>query len=299
MITKKEYDTITAGCLKDSELANALSKLRTDSLDELSVISHETKNYAAYLKTTYQFLSRKNDTLKDNKFWNNMGDTINELVEYMNRTSLYRYSFKDSEITSCKVSDIKDRIYAYIGKRYNDSIVLNTSYVNVSDDSSFLISSYMLTYGINEIIDNAYEGAVDTADIINAKADNNNDNGSVSCQSIRLELSIQADNNRIILSISNKTANMPDENMLCTADNYNNHSDNSNTAGISVDNNIGRIYHYDMNRLCTPFFTTKEKHTGLGLSIVSQMCLLSDTSLDMIYDSNTGITTVSLAFKAT
>ena len=98
MFNKEEYDTIVSECKKSSKLSSALSDLRKDSLEELSVVSHEIKNYAAYLKTSYQFISHKNSELKDNKFWNNMGTTIDELVGYMNRTSLYRYSFKDSEM---------------------------------------------------------------------------------------------------------------------------------------------------------------------------------------------------------
>ena len=79
--------------------------------------------YAAYLKTSYQFIARKTPDLKDNKFWNNMGVTIDELVEYMNRTSLYRYSFKDSEINEYKVSDILDIVNKYINKKYTDKII--------------------------------------------------------------------------------------------------------------------------------------------------------------------------------
>lgn len=45
-----------------------------------------------------------------------MGTTIDELVGYMNRTSLYRYSFKDSEMVECNIKELLERIKTYIGK---------------------------------------------------------------------------------------------------------------------------------------------------------------------------------------
>lgn len=162
MFNENEYQTIISNCQKDDNLANALSTLRSESLEELSVVSHEIKNYAAYLKTSYQFIARKTPDLKDNKFWNNMGVTIDELVEYMNRTSLYRYSFKDSEINEYKVSDILDIVNKYINKKYTDKVIISadTSGFVALSDTHFLISSHLLTSGIGEIIDNAYEAAL-------------------------------------------------------------------------------------------------------------------------------------------
>ena len=147
MFNENEYQTIISNCQKDDNLANALSTLRSESLEELSVVSHEIKNYAAYLKTSYQFIARKTPDLKDNKFWNNMGVTIDELVEYMNRTSLYRYSFKDSEINEYKVSDILDIVNKYINKKYTDKVIISadTSGVVALSDTHFLISSHLLT----------------------------------------------------------------------------------------------------------------------------------------------------------
>lgn len=266
MFNKKEYDTIVSECRKDNELSAALSDLRKDSLDELSVMSHEIKNYAAYLKTSYQFISRKNSELKDNKFWNNMGTTIDELVEYMNRTSLYRYSFKDSEIVECSVKELIERIRKYINKKYNneqyssnatqdeayiENDLLNIRLINADENTIFHISSHLLTLGINELIDNAYEA----------------------CSEKQPAIQISCDNNLIHLSVLNSSDNGPDKSLL-----INDHD-------------------YDLTKLCTPFFTTKESHTGLGLSSVYQMCILSNVPFAMTYNSASHITAADIILK--
>lgn len=268
MFNENEYQTIISNCQKDDNLANALSTLRSESLEELSVVSHEIKNYAAYLKTSYQFIARKTPDLKDNKFWNNMGVTIDELVEYMNRTSLYRYSFKDSEINEYKVSDILDIVNKYINKKYTDKVIISadTSGVVALSDTHFLISSHLLTSGIGEIIDNAYEAALAASSPDNTTA----------YTPVKLCIGFSEQDDRIVMSISGL-------------------SDTSSDESIYADSNNNR--NYNMNRLCEPFFTTKEKHTGLGLSIVNQMCILSGAALSMTYNTDTHMTTAYIAFK--
>lgn len=64
MFNENEYQTIISNCQKDDNLANALSTLRSESLEELSVVSHEIKNYAAYLKTSYHVYCPQNTWLK-------------------------------------------------------------------------------------------------------------------------------------------------------------------------------------------------------------------------------------------
>lgn len=268
MFNKEEYDTIVSECKKNSKLSSALSDLRKDSLEELSVVSHEIKNYAAYLKTSYQFISHKNSELKDNKFWNNMGTTIDELVGYMNRTSLYRYSFKDSEMIECNVKELLERIKTYIGKKYSneahsEKLPLNTELINADEKTSFYISSHLLTLGINELIDNAYEA----------------------CSNKPICLQIQCSNQLMQLSIINVSDSEPDKSLLKDMIDA---ADKSGTPDI---------YSYDLSRLCTPFFTTKKSHSGLGLSSVYQMCILGGASLSMTYNSTSHITTTCITLE--
>ena len=114
MLTFNEYTTISNNCSDNKQLSDAINSVCSAALEESSVISHEIKNQAAYLKTCYQLLSSRNDELRSNKFWNNMGSTIDELVNYLERTSIYRYSFKQSETVSCTLSDIINNINEYI-----------------------------------------------------------------------------------------------------------------------------------------------------------------------------------------
>ena len=332
MFNKEEYDTIASICNKNDELSRVLSDLRETSLDELSVVSHEIKNYAAYLKTSYQFISRKNSELNDNKFWNNMGTTIDELVEYMNRTSLYRYSFKDSETVKCSVSDILERISKHIDKKYSaidcckkdycnkdydekkydeknytsdrnsSNILLKTELINTDENAVFYISSHLLTLGINELIDNACEAAIDN--ICETAANNvyetaiNNVCGT--SDHIQLLIRVSNHNNTIIISIMNQSDNEPDYSLLvsgkdCSKDD--NLSIESNSGYDKIGNDNSNTYNYDLRKLCTPFFTPKENHTGLGLSSVYQMCILSGTSFNMTYNSYSHMTTTSITLK--
>ena len=54
MFNENEYQTIISNCQKDDNLANALSTLRSESLEELSVVSHEIKNYEPYFAVPLQ-----------------------------------------------------------------------------------------------------------------------------------------------------------------------------------------------------------------------------------------------------
>lgn len=160
MLTFNEYTTISNNCSDNKQLSDAINSVCSAALEESSVISHEIKNQAAYLKTCYQLLSSRNDELRSNKFWNNMGSTIDELVNYLERTSIYRYSFKQSETVSCTLSDIINNINEYIKSRYNGLIALDTSDISLECSSaSIYASSHYLNIALKEIIDNAYEAA--------------------------------------------------------------------------------------------------------------------------------------------
>ena len=236
MLTFNEYTTISNNCSDNKQLSDAINSVCSAALEESSVISHEIKNQAAYLKTCYQLLSSRNDELRSNKFWNNMGSTIDELVNYLERTSIYRYSFKQSETVSCTLSDIINNINEYIKSRYNGLIALDTSNISLERSSaSIYASSHYLNIALKEIIDNAYEAASERNSIY-----------------------------------------QPDNISSCINNDIN--DNNCNRPGLK-------------SKLCKPFYTTHKGHTGLGLSIVNQICLLSGIDWNIISDNDV-VTTV-------
>lgn len=269
MLTFNEYTTISNNCSDNKQLSDAINSVCSAALEESSVISHEIKNQAAYLKTCYQLLSSRNDELRSNKFWNNMGSTIDELVNYLERTSIYRYSFKQSEMVSCTLSDIINNINEYIKSRYNGLMVLDTSNISLECSSaSIYASSHYLNIALKEIIDNAYEAASER-----------NCNKCILILSAIMSPDIK---DKLILSIgSNKTNNgssiyQPDNISSCINNDIN--DNNCNRPGLK-------------SKLCKPFYTTHKGHTGLGLSIVNQICLLSGIDWNIISDNDV-VTTV-------
>ena len=269
MLTFNEYTTISNNCSDNKQLSDAINSVCSAALEESSVISHEIKNQAAYLKTCYQLLSSRNDELRSNKFWNNMGSTIDELVNYLERTSIYRYSFKQSEMVSCTLSDIINNINEYIKSRYNGLITIDTSDISLECSSaSIYASSHYLNIALKEIIDNAYEAASER-----------NCNNCILILSAIMSPDIK---DKLILSIgSNKTNNgssiyQPDNISSCINNGIN--DNNCNRPGLK-------------SKLCKPFYTTHKGHTGLGLSIVNQICLLSGIDWNIISDNDV-VTTV-------
>ena len=171
-------------------------------------------------------------------------------------------------MVECNVKELLERIKTYIGKKYSneahsEKLPLNTELINADEKTSFYISSHLLTLGINELIDNAYEA----------------------CSNKPICLQIQCDNQLMHLSIINASDSEPDKSLLKDMIDA---ADKSGTPDI---------YSYDLSRLCTPFFTTKKSHSGLGLPSVYQMCILGGASLSMTYNSASHITTTCITLE--
>ena len=168
----------------------------------------------------------------------------------------------------CNVKELLERIKTYIGKKYSneahsEKLPLDTELINADEKTSFYISSHLLTLGINELIDNAYEA----------------------CSNKPICLQIQCGNQLMHLSIINASDSEPDKSLLKDMIDA---ADKSGTPDI---------YSYDLSRLCTPFFTTKKSHSGLGLPSVYQMCILGGASLSMTYNNASHITTTCITLE--
>lgn len=55
MLTFNEYTTISNNCSDNKQLSDAINSVCSAALEESSVISHEIKNQAAYLKPATSF----------------------------------------------------------------------------------------------------------------------------------------------------------------------------------------------------------------------------------------------------
>ena len=198
-----------------------------------------------------------------------MGSTIDELVNYLERTSIYRYSFKQSETVSCTLSDIINNINEYIKSRYNGLIALDTSDISLECSSaSIYASSHYLNIALKEIIDNAYEAASER-----------NCNNCILILSAIMSPDIK---DKLILSIG---SNKPITAALFT-------SLTISAPALTMTLMIITVTDLDLKcKLCKPFYTTHKGHTGLGLSIVNQICLLSGIDWNIISDNDV-VTTV-------
>ena len=308
MLTFNEYTTINNNCSDNKQLSDAINSVSNAALEESSVISHEIKNHAAYLKTCYQLLSSRNDELRSNKFWNNMGSTIDELVNYLERTSAYRYSFKQSETVSCTLSDIINTINEYIKSRYNGLITLDTSNISPECNSALIYaSSHFLNISLKEIIDNAYEAAGESncntygSDGSNNKNDtntnNNNDDNSNNSNNAADTFINNTSRKCILILSAIISSDIKGKLLLSISSN-----ETDNLSSIYQLNNISSCFNNDINdnncnrpglksKLCKPFYTTRKGHAGLGLSIVNQICLLSGIDWNIVSDNDV-VTTV-------
>lgn len=235
MLNKKEYEILSSTKESNEELYDILMKQKQETLKEISIASHDISNYVSYLKTAHQLISKRNPELKENTFFNNMGTTIQELIEYMSRLSQYRYSMKNYELKSVSLEDILydipdavDEVMIKDNDRStpaNSGSFLNAEYIfNVADDLPSMNCSYEhLLSGLREVVINALEASDDGKVTISANKDSVNDK-------------------LIYVSIINSCKN---EDMV--------------TEDCSV--------------LSQPFYTTKDKHAGVGLSILNQICL--------------------------
>lgn len=90
---------------EDSFYMDTLEKTQPETFDfinhlseqchsELSFASHEINNQLSFIRSSYQLISKKHPETKDFPFWAELGDAVNHIISYMERTGLYRYSFK-------------------------------------------------------------------------------------------------------------------------------------------------------------------------------------------------------------
>lgn len=245
MLSREEYLSLHRLKETDAALYSLLAHVHEESMAELSTASHDINNYAATLKTAHQFITKKTPCLQEQTYWNKMGDTIDKLIEYMNRTSLYRYCFRPADCENIVLEEILYSIPDYLDEKYTGERSFS---FNIEKNLPLIHAERMLIEtAIREAACNAYEASNEKSEL------------GITCVCI---------DNHIRINISNQAANPPEN-------------------GID----------YNIEKLCRPFYTDKDNHAGLGLSIIHQTCLNYMAKLHLNY--NNGITNLEMIFPVT
>lgn len=240
MLNKEQYNTLTKFTDSNPELAEILKDLCDSRNSDLSLASHDLKNKIAFLKTSFQLVEKKNPELSANSRWEKMSEIIEDIIYYMERTSVYRYSMKPFPINEIKLSDV---LYA-LPDKLDDRLENECEFLfSTNDDINLNINYDHLTNMLLEVVSNACEAL--------------NKNGEILVES---KLSKE-----------------------------------SSTAEIIISNTCVETANFDIDQAIQPFFTTKEKHVGLGLSILHQTCLLYNATYNISLSNNK--TSISIIFN--
>lgn len=202
--------------------------------------SHELKNMISFVSSSYQLISLQHPEVTDFEFWSEMGTAINDMIKFMERTSLCRYCLKpdfapvDINELLYRLPDEADELYPDADRNFDFQVDRRQMLVN--GDASHLMSA------LKEITANCYDATAD-GDTITVTASPN------------------TDNTKVIITITNKG--------LFPEISFHKPGTSEFTVHQPTDASI----------LCSPFYTTKQKHTGLGLSIANLVCLMHNGSL--------------------
>ena len=251
---------------EDSFYMDTLEKTQPETFDfinhlseqchsELSFASHEINNQLSFIRSSYQLISKKHPETKDFPFWAELGDAVNHIISYMKRTDLYRYSFK------------------YVPAKLN-------------------LTEFL--YSLPDIFDeqfpnraNAFQFDIDTRNIF-----------------------ICADSKRLLSAFSELLANAAEADTSCSSIQIHSHVNacgHTVTVSVTGKGSLSEINPNEMQtnplidadapltaQLSTPFFSTKENHAGLGLSIVAQVCHTHHAGFELY--SRNGFTTAGITF---
>ncbi|MDO5340424.1 MAG: hypothetical protein Q4E78_10005 [Eubacteriales bacterium] len=171
MLNFDEYQQLCRLIESNPELEPIVNNMSSFSLSELSIDSHDIKNYIAYMKTTFQLLKKKSPEICDNPYFNRMEKVISQLIYHMERTTLYRYSMKKTEKEPISINNIMYEIPDIIDDTLNNSCDFSFC---LDETPDILINPEQLKTLITEAVLNACEASECSGEItlITKKDDN-------------------------------------------------------------------------------------------------------------------------------
>ena len=156
MLNFNEYQKLSELIKSNPELEPIINNMSLVSLSELSIDSHDIKNYIAYLKTTFQLVRKKSPEICDNPYFNRMEKVISQLIYHMERTTLYRYSMKKTEKVSVSINNIMYKIPDIIDDTLDNSCEFSFCLDDIPD---ILINPEQLKTLLTEAVLNACEAS--------------------------------------------------------------------------------------------------------------------------------------------
>ena len=156
-MNKEEYLYMQTLKENDPKTYDFINNLLKQQRDEVSFASHEIKNQLSFLRSSYQLISRKYPETKEFSFWSQLGASVDTLIDFMERTSLYRYSFKaafsDISITKLLYSlpDIMDERFPNETRLFSFDIDIRDIIIEADCER--------LSIAFSEILANAYEAS--------------------------------------------------------------------------------------------------------------------------------------------
>lgn len=210
--------------------SNYFDMFSDDYYETIGAASHELKNIISFLSSSYQLISLQHPEVSNFDFWSEMGTAIDDMIKFMEETSQCRYCLRP-ELSSLSINEILYSLPDETDELYPDS---DRHFDFHIDRREMFVTgdATQLTRAFREITANCYDATSDGDTII-------------------ISATPDANNSHVTITITN--------NGYFPKIDFHKPGTSEHTIHPSTDASI----------LCKPFYTTKTKHFGTGLTIAS------------------------------
>lgn len=113
MLNKKTYEVLNRIKENTPDDYEIIQSSIDELLNELSFTSHEIKNHISFLYSSYQLMEYRHPEITESEFWTDMGNSFNNLINFMDRSGLYRKSLNFTLSSFC-LNDLLYELPDYI-----------------------------------------------------------------------------------------------------------------------------------------------------------------------------------------